>query len=61
MVTVVTARAKHGPRQPRPLLKAVLDSGSCGIDERLHLGYNVVITQEVEMIKQLRKVGNSNA
>ena len=25
MVTVVTVRAKHGPRQPRPLLKLVLD------------------------------------
>ena len=24
MVTVVTVRAKHGPRQPRPLLKLVL-------------------------------------
>ena len=24
MVTVVTVRAKHGPRQPRPLLKQVL-------------------------------------
>ena len=26
MVTVVTVRAKHGPRQPRPLLKLVLAS-----------------------------------
>jgi len=24
MFTVVTVRAKHGPRQPRPLLKLVL-------------------------------------
>jgi hypothetical protein len=26
MVTVVTVRAKHGPRQPRPLLKHVVRS-----------------------------------
>ncbi len=30
MVTVVTVRAKHGPRQPRPLLKLVLGSGRDG-------------------------------
>ena len=31
MVTVVTVRAKHGPRQPRPLLKLLLESeiGQC--------------------------------
>lgn len=31
------------------------------IDATLVDGYNIVITIEVEMIKQLRKVGNSNA
>jgi antitoxin component of MazEF toxin-antitoxin module len=31
------------------------------IDDLCFFGYNLVITLEVEMIKQLRKVGNSNA
>ncbi len=30
MVTVVTVRAKHGPRQPRPLLKLVLANRRAG-------------------------------
>lgn len=39
----------------------MLDSWQCGIDSLTKHGYNYVITQGGEVIKQLRKVGNSNA
>ena len=61
MVTVVTVRARHGPRQPPSLLKLVPGIRKCGIDGLSVLGCNDAIIEEVEMIKQLRKVGNSNA
>jgi antitoxin component of MazEF toxin-antitoxin module len=43
------------------LLILVLGSWQCGIDSLTHYSYNYVITQRGKVIKQLRKVGNSNA